>query len=370
MLVKTLDDFYNYAEFIGHFAVKRPLKYFHHFIITSWKNGEFGKKDEEDTKTEESKQKKKRENKSYEYYVNFVNFIHGIGVVKESPISEMEIKHVIGKGLLYVIEGPDYPKTIDQKKEAQERYKERVGENEYALAYNNCEHVVSYILTGKPFSQQIRDAGVWLMVVIDSFDSLLLNGRSKVKLTGGFIAALPVYFYGKPAANMVVKFAEKITKNAIMKGSGKQILVNKGTMTLCKEAGGKLGCSAEKLLQNKNCAAGANQANIELLGKAAVTTFAVTGIIEGANAYFEIQNLIKLEKKGHITKEQYDREEAKRIFEAVGATTGSTIGGVIGQSVIPVPYLGCAIGTLSGEIFGRWLYSACTGQVYDAFSGK
>lgn len=97
--------------------------------------------------------------KCLEYYVCFTCRKKGIGEVAKRDISKTEVEEAIKSKSLYVIEAPDYPKSDDEKKRAAERFEERFDESAYSLACNNCESLVSYILTGNPFSEQIRKAG-------------------------------------------------------------------------------------------------------------------------------------------------------------------------------------------------------------------
>lgn len=97
--------------------------------------------------------------KCLENYVCFTCRKKGIGEVAKRDISKTEVEEAIKSKSLYVIEAPDYPKSDDEKKRAAERFEERFDESAYSLACNNCERLVSYILTGNPFSEQIRKAG-------------------------------------------------------------------------------------------------------------------------------------------------------------------------------------------------------------------
>lgn len=59
---------------------------------------------------------------------------------------------------VYIIENENYPKTAQQSRKALDRAQSRIGENRYQLSINNCEHFVTFALTGKPYSIQLENS--------------------------------------------------------------------------------------------------------------------------------------------------------------------------------------------------------------------
>lgn len=163
---------------------------------------------------------------------------------------------------LYVIEAPDYPKSDDEKKRAAERFEERFDESAYSLACNNCERLVSYILTGNPFSEQIRKAGAWKKLFVDGFDNYVSHGvRNLLKLSECLLPTVPFHFFIKTAVSTVVNEAKKsiswysssVTEQVIDR-STKHV-----TMHLCKQESECQFYSNFKVRQMYQCCSGCNQ---------------------------------------------------------------------------------------------------------------
>lgn len=343
-LVTSLKEFFNLGENVAHFAIKRTLEYFHHYVMIGWKN---------------------LKKKCLEYYVCFTSRIKGIGEVAKRDISETEVEEAIKSKSLYVIEAPDYPKSDDEKKRAAERFEERFRESAYSLACNNCEHLVSYILTGKPFSEQIRKAGAWKKLFVDGFDNYVSHGvRNLLKLSECLLATVPFHFFIKTAVSTVVNEAKKSI--SWYSSSVTEQVVDRSTKHVCISASKNLNVSSTRILKSGRCTNAARGATKSALKKTAATTFLITGVIEGAFAAHEISKLREQRNKNHIDQKDYKREVTKTVSGAAGATVGSVGAGLIGQAICPIPFIGFALGSAAGNYFGRGLASAVSGQIFDA----
>lgn len=276
-----------------------------------------------------------------EYYVSFSNFFKGLGEVGTKELSEKAINDAISEGNLYFVDAPNYPKTDEEKKEAHSRFWNRYGEKAYALACNNCEHLVSYILTGSSYSEQIAKAGHWMKVFVDSFDVFVSRGtRNGLKLlvtvSHSFLAKAGTAILLNEVKNAIVWQASAPTVECVES-------VAKG---IAKCAGKQLKCAPLNVL------------------KTAASTAVITGVIEAGFAAYDIW---KLKNDKFINEHDCNREVTKRVGEAIGATAGSVAGGLIGQALIPIPIVGFLLGSLLGNIAGRWLASIVSGRVFDGF---
>ena len=263
----------------------------------------------------------------------------GPGEVSKNEFSKETINDAISHGNLYVVEAPNYPRTEQEKKEAHSRFWRRCGEKAYALAYNNCEHLVSYILTGSSYSEQIVKAGHWLKVAVDSYDVFVSCGkRNGLKL----LATVPPSFFAKVGAAILLNEM----KNAIVWQASAPTIesVKSVAKSIAKCAGKQLKCAPPNVL------------------KTVVTTGVITGVIEGGFAAYDIW---KLKNDQSINKHDCNREVTKRVGEAIGATAGCVAAGLIGQAVCPIPIVGFVLGSLLGNIGGRWLGSTVSGRVFD-----
>lgn len=343
-LVTTFDevDGSNFA----HYAVKRVvsgISYFHHFIVMKW---------------EEAK------SKIIEYCVSISNMIFGQGEVIERSLSEEEIEQAIEEKTLYVIEDPNYPKTDEEKNEAEKRFWERLGETAYALAYNNCEHLAKYILTGNPISEQIRKAGAWKKFLIDTYDHYISNGKMNLyKLGGSLVSYFPVNHFIAVAVEAVMNEAKKAAFEFATPVVAETC--TKAAENVCKVASKKLGVDATCLIKSKACVTVAEETSKKALAYTVGATFVLAGAAEFWCTRQELKKLRDQRVKENITERDYDREWNKKVYGAAGATVGSVGCGVLGQALCPIPIVGYALGCAVGNVCGRWLTSAFAGYWFD-----
>lgn len=330
----------------AHYAVRRVVSgitYFHHFIVM---------------KLQEAN------SKMIEYCISISNIIFGQGEVIERSLSEEEIEQAIEEQTLYVIEDPNYPVTDEEKDEAEQRFWKRLGENAYAVAYNNCENLAKYILTGNPISEQIRKAGAWKKFLIDTYDQLIIDGKMNLlKLAGTLLSYFPV----KHFINLAVKAVMKEAQKAAIRFATPVVAetCTQAAKNLCKYTSKKMGCEVSRLLKSKACVTVAEESSKKALAYTAGTTFVLAGAAEIVLTSIELKKLQEKLANEHITKRDYDREWNKKVYGAAGATVGSVACGVLGQTICPVPGVGYALGCALGNVCGRWLTSAFAGYWFD-----
>ena len=165
-------DFFSCQELTCHYAIQRPLGYFHHFLVIGWKG----------------------EKKIIIEYSGVSTIGQNVGEVTVKCMNESEIEESIAYKLLYSIEISNYRKTNLQNKLSFGRIMEKLGEKDYSLESNNCEHTASYISTGDAKSDQISKSKplIWLLIhMVDSGLSYIQN-----RLVGDLIISfLPFPFF-------------------------------------------------------------------------------------------------------------------------------------------------------------------------------
>lgn len=120
------------------------------------------------------------------------------------------------------------------------------------MAYNICEHLVSYILTENPFSEQIRKAGAWKKLFVDFFDNFISHGkRNTLKISECLLTVVPVSFFFKAAVTTVVNEVH----NSIPRYSSplQEQAVDCAAKNVCRSASKQLGCNASQILKSKRC---------------------------------------------------------------------------------------------------------------------
>lgn len=232
------------------------------------------------------------------------------------------------------------------------------------MAYNICEHLVSYILTENPFSEQIRKAGAWKKLFVDFFDNFISHGkRNTLKISECLLTVVPVSFFFKAAVTTVVNEVH----NSIPRYSSplQEQAVDCAAKNVCRSASKQLGCNASQILKSKRCTNDTRIASNAALKKKLLQLFLITGAVEGAFAAYEMYKLRKQRKRNHINKTDFKREVTKRVSGAAGATVGSVGAELVGQAICPLPVVGFAIGSVLGNIVGRWTASVVSGQIFD-----
>lgn len=342
-MVSSLEEIKNGACAFVHIAIKRSFGYYHHLLVRDWKEAK---------KT------------IFEYSVSFLNCLFGQGEVIEKELSEEELERSILAKEVYIINAPNYPKTTEEIWKALKRFAERIKEKLYALAYNNCEHLVNYVMTGKPMSEQIKDAGAFKKFFIDSIDHCIVNLKMNLlKLLGSLITCIRVHYLIQVAVEAVIREASKSALRysaPVISGTNTCAAKN-----LCKIASKKMGLESSRLLNSEACMTVAEEASKKALKCSAGTTFLVTGAVETLLTCWELSTLKKQKMAGHITPDDYDREWNKKISGIFGATVGSVGLGVLGQALCPVPLLGYALGNAAGNFCGRWFTHAYVGYRFD-----
>lgn len=77
------------------------------------------------------------------------------GVYEDGRIAETSLYDFSDGATIYTEEHPD---RRHNRRESVERARERIGETEYNLVFNNCEHFVSWCIDGEHSSAQVNDA--------------------------------------------------------------------------------------------------------------------------------------------------------------------------------------------------------------------
>lgn len=230
-------------------------------------------------------------------------------VERSLVLSKETIIKSIEDGDLYVIQTPDYPQTDEEMTRAKERFLERLGEQSYGLAYNNCEHLVSYILTETPKSEQIKEAGPWKMFAVNVAQTIFVDFKQNAWIVGSYLLSRATFV---------------LTENAIELTS--------------------IVWANPSLLDYK-------KSNFPL----SATVF-ILGALNGGFTAVKMRDLDDLKKNKHITEDDYERETKKAIYESIARSGTGLIGEVFYH---PIPGLGYSVASTVGNIGGRLLGFMC-----------
>nr|XP_022286602.1 uncharacterized protein LOC111099577 isoform X1 [Crassostrea virginica]XP_022286903.1 uncharacterized protein LOC111099764 [Crassostrea virginica] len=346
-VVTSNEDFVRCAENVGHFAIEMFEESFYHFIVTSWRD---------DWSNEQ------------EYYIAFKN-----PYIRNKKLTEHAIKESISRGKVYVIDDPDYPKTDKEGQRANDGFW-----GDCNVFEGKCEEHLSYILTGRPFSRNIKSYGPWIYPTskLSIYDDQNMK-REILKSARCFLGSAMVPARDKP------KLKENQGHTAAGYSTKELSIFDDPDMT--REIFNTTGCFLESVMfpahDNRGgtapskalCRRGHFQSSIDddeerpskevepISFTRTKTTLVKTGLRETFHAAEEIVDLRSRRTEGMLSKERFDREVAKSVSGAIGCTVGSACGEFIGEVLNP------GKGFESGATFGGEIGQFLATSICDGF---
>ena len=190
-----------------------------------------------------------------------------------------------------------------------QRARSKLGEKQYSLFNNNCENFAMWCKTGKSSSDQVNKA--------EDMVGKELSTALKT-LSAKFV---------KAGVQVVSK---KITNQAFKKG----VTISITTKEVFTQ-------SAKKTLSNS-----------------AILGVACGAVLEGISTLRDIRSAHEDMKQGNMTNEEYNKVIGKRVATGVGRFGGSSVGFVVGQLAIPIPFVGGLVGSVVGGLTGSFTGNA------------
>ena len=230
------------------------------------------------------------------------------------------------------------------------RAQSKIGEEQYNLVTNNCEHFAMWCITGRSSCDQINKG--LEMVNEEAGKRLVSKAATRAEAK---IAACSASHTGRAimraevgpqlvsnGAGMKGKLAVQSashTGRVIMKTGMTQSMAQNGLTTMASDAGTRVGGI--------------------LAGGALAVAF------EGLSMAYDIGKVQGDLETGRIDQKGYYKTVGKRVVTGASHVAGSTIGMAAGQALIPVPAVGAAIGGVAGAFVGRFLGNLTGNIVYD-----
>lgn len=315
--IENIDDFLAGARHFTHVAVFRSkLEYYHHYLVL-------------------------------DVGCDFVDILHyaaGKDAMQARAVAQVTIQRIpLDSDLLdfssgiYFIKKQNYPSTDDEKRLVCERIFTRLGETEYSASSNNCESLVTWILTGEASSEQFEKGSAWKRM----FGDFIGSGLDQVSKVFHRLSDIPTKLSSMSISfNNLFCFLLAALLNTLKRA--------KTVFTVGSRA----------------TAAGVSTG---------VTAFVATPV-EAAFCAKEIHALYRKGLKSHINETNFIREVTKKIggsaSSVVTATYGELFGAFFGQLVCSIPVLGGLVGGFIGGVVGsftgRALGTVVFGKLYDA----
>lgn len=201
-----------------------------------------------------------------------------------------------------------------------QRARSKLGEKQYSPFNNNCENFAMWCKTGKSSSDQVNKAEDMVGKELSTaLKTLFIENSAKFVKAG------------------VQVVSKKITNQAFKKG----VTISITTKEVFTQ-------SAKKTVSNS----------------------AILGVVlEGISTLYDIRSAHKDMKQGNMTNEEYNKVVGKRVATGVGRFGGSSVGFVVGQLAIPIPFVGGLVGSVVGGLTGSFTGNAAAYATLALYQG-
>ena len=208
-----------------------------------------------------------------------------------------------------------------------QRARSRLGENQYSPFSNNCENFAMWCKTGKSSSDQVNKAEHMVGKELGTaLENLFIEKSAKFVKTG-------VQVVSKKITNQAFK---KVTSSVTTSITTKEVFTQ----------------SAKKTVSNS-----------------AILGVACGVVLEGISTLNDIRSAHEDMKQGNMTNEEYNKVVGKRVATGVGRFGGSSVGFVVGQLAIPIPFVGGLVGSVVGGLTGSFTGNAAAYATLALYQG-
>ena len=253
---------------------------------------------------------------------------------------------------------------------------ESVGDSDYNLFFNNCEHFAMWCATGISSSDQVNKAAEMLgeeveeKLVSPATEKMAQLATQSASHSGRVIIRSGV---GRQLVSTGTGSAAKLALRSaphagrVIMGTGGPPLVRMGAGSTAQLAARSVP-QAGRVIVGARASQSVAQSAASDLGSGVggiVAGGAIAAVIEGVSIVDDIANVQRDLNSGRIDVATYDRFVGRRIATGTGGVAGSTFGMVAGQILIPVPFLGAAIGGVAGALVGRFAGNVAGTALFD-----
>lgn len=152
----------------------------------------------------------------------------------------------------------------------------------------------------------------------------------------------------KAGVGMVSK--EMMTRSV---SSGGQEAVKTGIQTVTKEViEDTLSIAGKEVVKITTTKEVLTQGTSKSASNTVALGVACGAVIEGITAYYDISCARENMKEGKISSGEYNKFVGKRVMTGCGSVGGSSLGTLLGQAVIPIPFVGGLVGSVVGGLVG------------------
>ncbi|KAI8497859.1 hypothetical protein Bbelb_245110 [Branchiostoma belcheri] len=286
------------------------------------------------------------------------------------PIAEVrrdviDISADMRKGRVYRI---DYS-TYTSPYETVQRAENKLGEGKFSPFTNNCEHFATWCKTGIYESLQSQEFMKKRVVEgakqasIEMIKAVEKDGVKQVAREGAKAAA-------KNTAQTVVKEgAKSVAKNGVKQGmwqgtkttfryaavakNGANQVVRQGCKTAVRDTAKTAAKESAKTAAKEGTKAAAKSGGKsfgkEIMENQGAVGIGLTVAMEGYEFWNRWSESEKKRDNGQISQTEYEKEMATHAVKGVANGTATVVGATVGQTLIPIPFVGGMIGAMAGK---------------------
>lgn len=107
------------------------------------------------------------------------------------------------------------------------------------------------------------------------------------------------------------------------------------------------------------------QSTTKSVSNSAALVVACGALVEGISTVYDISRAHEDMKKGNITREEFNKATGKRVMTGFGNFGGSSVGAVVGQAAIPIPFVGGLVGSVVGGLVGSLMANVAANATLD-----
>ena len=242
-----------------------------------------------------------------------------------------------------------------------ERARSKLGEKKYSPFINNCEHFAMWCKTGESSSDQVKKTAD------------MMKGQFG-KATCGALAAACL---GKTATSSqtVTTGVRVVTKNIVSQTvtkTGKEAMKS-GIQTMTQEVleetvstvGKGVVKTASSVTTTTTTKEVLTQSTTKSVSNSAALGVACGALFEGISTVYDISRAHEDMKKRYITREEFNKATGKRVMTGFGNFGGSSVGAVVGQAAIPIPFVGGLVGSVVGGLVGSLMANVAANATLD-----
>ena len=231
------------------------------------------------------------------------------------------------------------------------RAQSKIGDEEYDLVSNNCEHFATWCITGRSSCDQV-DKG--LEMVGEEVGQQLIGRvapRCAAKLAAQSASHTGRTIMSREVGRLLVSKGAGMTGKLAAQSashSGRVIVTTGMTQSVAQNG------LTTKMASDVGAGVGGT-----LAGGALAAAF------EGLSMAYDIGKVREDLATGRIDQKEYNKTVGKRVMTGTSGVAASTFGMVAGQALIPIPGVGAFIGGVAGALAGRFVGNLTGNIVFD-----